>query len=106
MLKGIKPGDGPWGPVEKFSLVVDTRAGMRACTLRWRSLCFPSGVGSRADLTSEQMHEQNLRIQLGLERMVRLNQTLTRYMTLAGERLALHDAKHKGRNCLVLASQA
>ncbi|MDD2811372.1 ABC transporter substrate-binding protein [Rhodoferax sp.] len=26
VLKGIKPGDVPWGPVEKFSLVINTRA--------------------------------------------------------------------------------
>ena len=26
VLKGIKPGDVPWGPVEKFSLVMNTRA--------------------------------------------------------------------------------
>jgi putative ABC transport system substrate-binding protein len=26
VLKGIKPGDLPWGPVEKFSLVINTRA--------------------------------------------------------------------------------
>jgi putative ABC transport system substrate-binding protein len=26
VLKGIKPGDVPWGPVEKFSLVINARA--------------------------------------------------------------------------------
>jgi putative ABC transport system substrate-binding protein len=26
ILKGIKPGDIPWGPMEKFSLVINTRA--------------------------------------------------------------------------------
>ena len=26
MLKGISPGDVPWGPVEKFSLVINLRA--------------------------------------------------------------------------------
>ncbi len=26
VLKGVKPGDIPWGPVEKFSLVINTRA--------------------------------------------------------------------------------
>lgn len=40
-------------------------------------LVLTIGVGSYADLKSEQMHGQNLRIQLGLERMVRLNQALT-----------------------------
>lgn len=26
ILKGVKPGDVPWGPVEKFSLVINTKA--------------------------------------------------------------------------------
>jgi len=26
VLKGVKPGEVPWGPVEKFSLVINTRA--------------------------------------------------------------------------------
>ncbi len=40
-------------------------------------LVLTIGVGSYADFKSEQMHRQNLRIQIGLERMVRLNQALT-----------------------------
>jgi putative ABC transport system substrate-binding protein len=26
ILKGVKPGDIPWGPVEKFSLVINLKA--------------------------------------------------------------------------------
>ena len=26
VLKGVKPGDIPWGPVEKFSLVINKKA--------------------------------------------------------------------------------
>jgi len=26
ILKGVKPGDIPWGPVEKFSLVINEKA--------------------------------------------------------------------------------
>ena len=40
-------------------------------------LLLTIGVGFYVDLRSEQMHRQNLRIQIGLERMVRLNQSLT-----------------------------
>jgi len=40
-------------------------------------------VGLYADLKSEQMHEQNLQIQVGLERMVRLNQSLTNVLSTA-----------------------
>lgn len=41
------------------------------------------GLGWYADTTSEQLHRQNLKIQLGLERMVRLNQSLTSSMAMA-----------------------
>lgn len=40
-------------------------------------------VGLYADLKSEQMHAQNLQIQVGLERMVRLNQSLTNVLSTA-----------------------
>jgi diguanylate cyclase (GGDEF)-like protein len=46
-------------------------------------LLLTIGVGLYADLRNEQMHEQNLRIQTGLERMVRLNQSLTSVMATA-----------------------
>lgn len=46
-------------------------------------LLLTIGVGLYADLRSESMHVQHLRIQLGLERMVRLNQSLTSSITLA-----------------------
>lgn len=41
------------------------------------------GVGLYADLKSEELHQQNLRVQLGLERMVRLNQSLTHSVAMA-----------------------
>jgi diguanylate cyclase (GGDEF)-like protein len=47
------------------------------------SLLLSIGVGLYADLKSEQMHEQNLKIQVGLERMVRLNQSLTNLVATA-----------------------
>ena len=40
-------------------------------------------VGFYVDLESEQIHRQNLQIQVGLERLVRLNQSLTSTMQLA-----------------------
>lgn len=41
------------------------------------------GLGWYADRTSEQLHEQNLKIQLGLERMVRLNRSITDQVAMA-----------------------
>lgn len=41
------------------------------------------GLGWYADSTSEQLHEQNLKIQLGLERMVRLNRSITDQVAMA-----------------------
>ena len=46
-------------------------------------LMLSIGVGLYADFKSEQMHDQNLQVQVGLERMVRLNQSLTHLMTTA-----------------------
>jgi diguanylate cyclase (GGDEF)-like protein len=46
-------------------------------------LLLTIGVGLYADLRSESMHGRHLQIQLGLERMVRLNQSLTNSITLA-----------------------
>jgi len=46
-------------------------------------LLLTIGVGLYADIKSEQMHGQSLRIQTGLERMVRLNQSLTSVMATA-----------------------
>jgi diguanylate cyclase (GGDEF)-like protein len=40
-------------------------------------------VGLYADIKSEQMHDKNLQIQVGLERMVRLNQSLTNVLSTA-----------------------
>jgi diguanylate cyclase (GGDEF)-like protein len=45
-------------------------------------LVLSIGVGLYADLKSEQMHGQNLQIQVGLERMVRLNQSLTNLVSI------------------------
>ncbi len=41
------------------------------------------GLGWYADSTSERLHEQNLKIQLGLERMVRLNRSITDQVAMA-----------------------
>lgn len=46
-------------------------------------LLLTIGLGFYADLKSEQMHAQNLQIQVGLERLVRLNQSLTSAISLA-----------------------
>lgn len=46
-------------------------------------LLLSIGVGQYVDLQSEKMHAQNLQIQTGLERMVRLNQSLTNLMATA-----------------------
>ncbi|WP_083633973.1 ABC transporter substrate-binding protein [Rhodoferax antarcticus] len=43
VLKGIKPGDVPWGPVEKFSLVINTRAA------RAQGVSMPPELLARAD---------------------------------------------------------
>jgi putative ABC transport system substrate-binding protein len=43
VLKGIKPGDVPWGPVEKFSLVVNLKAA------RAQGLTLPPELLARAD---------------------------------------------------------
>ena len=46
-------------------------------------LLLSIGVGQYVDLKSEQTHDQNRQIQVGLERMVRLNQSLTHLITTA-----------------------
>ncbi len=46
-------------------------------------LVLTTGVGLYPDLRSEQLSQQNLNVQLGLERMVRLNQSLTHSVALA-----------------------
>jgi diguanylate cyclase (GGDEF)-like protein len=46
-------------------------------------LLISIGVGLYVDLKDEQMHDQSLQIQLGLERMVRLNQSLTHVLSAA-----------------------
>lgn len=46
-------------------------------------LLLSIGVGQYVDFQSEKMHGQNLQIQTGLERMVRLNQSLTSLMATA-----------------------
>lgn len=43
VLKGIKPGDVPWGPVEKFSLVINTRAA------KAQGVTIPPELLARAD---------------------------------------------------------
>lgn len=43
VLKGIKPGDVPWGPVEKFSLVMNTRAA------KAQGITLPPELLARAD---------------------------------------------------------
>ena len=43
VLKGIKPGDVPWGPVEKFSLVMNTRAA------KAQGITIPPELLARAD---------------------------------------------------------
>lgn len=43
VLKGIKPGDVPWGPVEKFSLVINTRAAQA------QGVVIPPELLARAD---------------------------------------------------------
>lgn len=46
-------------------------------------LLLTIAVGMYADFKSEQMHGQHLQTQTGLERMVRLNQSLTGVMATA-----------------------
>ena len=46
-------------------------------------LLISIGLGLYADLKSEQMHDKNLQIKVGLERMVRLNQSLTHVLSTA-----------------------
>lgn len=46
-------------------------------------LLLSIGVGQYVDLKSEQTHDKNRQIQVGLERMVRLNQSLTHLITTA-----------------------
>lgn len=43
VLKGIKPGDVPWGPIEKFSLVMNTRAA------KAQGVSIPPELQARAD---------------------------------------------------------
>ena len=56
---------------------------LRSLHLAVAILVLTIGVGSYADFKSEQMHGQNLRIQIGLERMVRLNHALTSLVATA-----------------------
>lgn len=59
-------------------------------------LLISIGVGLYADLKDEQMHDQSLQIQLGLERMVRLNQSLTHVLSAAViERNSLRAASYQ-----------
>ncbi len=46
-------------------------------------LLISIGLGLYADLKSEQMHDKNLQSKVGLERMVRLNQSLTHVLSTA-----------------------
>ena len=46
-------------------------------------LLLSIGAGLYVDIKSEQTHDQNRHIQVGLERMVRLNQALTNLITIA-----------------------
>ena len=58
-------------------------------------LLLTIGVGLYADLRGEAMHARQVQIQLGLERMVRLNQSLTSSITLAVvERNSLRAASY------------
>jgi diguanylate cyclase (GGDEF)-like protein len=58
-------------------------------------LLLTIGVGFYVDLKSEQMHRQNLQIQVGLERLVRLSQSLTSTMQLAvAEKNSLRAASY------------
>lgn len=62
-------------------------------------LLLTIAVGMYVDAQSEQMHRQHLKIQTGLERMVRLNQSLTSELATAvieknGERAASYDSLH------------
>ncbi len=58
-------------------------------------LLLSIGVGLYVDLKSEQTHDQNRQIQVGLERMVRLNQTLTNLITTAAiEKNSLRAASY------------
>lgn len=43
VLKGVKPGEIPWGPVEKFSLVINTRAA------RAMGVTLPADILNKAD---------------------------------------------------------
>ncbi|MDD5029091.1 MAG: GGDEF domain-containing protein [Rhodoferax sp.] len=58
-------------------------------------LLLTIGLGFYADLKTEQMHGQNVQIQVGLERLVRLNQSLTSAISLAvTERNSLRAASY------------
>ncbi len=58
-------------------------------------LLLTIGLGFYVDFKSEQMHAQNLRTQVGLERLVRLNQSLTSAMSLAAaEKNSLRAASY------------
>lgn len=58
-------------------------------------LLLSIGVGQYVDLKSEQTHDKNRQIQVGLERMVRLNQSLTHLITTAvGEQNSLRAASY------------
>lgn len=58
-------------------------------------LVLTTGVGLYADFKSEQLSKQNLDVQLGLERMVRLNQSLTHSIAQAVlEKNALRAASY------------
>jgi diguanylate cyclase (GGDEF)-like protein len=62
-------------------------------------LLLTIAVGMYADFKSEQMHKQHLTIQTGLERMVRLNQSVTAELATAvieknSQRAASYDSLH------------
>lgn len=62
-------------------------------------LLLTIAVGMYADFKSEQMHQQHLTIQTGLERMVRLNQSVTAELATAvieknSQRAASYDSLH------------
>ena len=62
-------------------------------------LLLSIGVGQYVDFQSAKMHAQNLQIQTGLERMVRLNQSLTNLMATAVlEKNSLRAASYQSLN--------
>jgi len=98
-------------PSESFATTVPQGEAAPRARFRW-SIPFLSGlhlavllllltiaVGLYADWKSEQMHRQHLKIQTGLERMVRLNQSVTGELATAvieksSVRAASYDSLH------------